>query len=425
MMHFAAASGHLREDMKEMGWNIDMTQEHDWDKMITNVNVHVKSLNWGYKKALIKAGVKIYPYLATLKDAHTIHLKNAKGEELTQTAKNILIAVGGRPSYLDVPGSREFCITSDDLFWVKKAPGKTMVIGAGYIAMECGGFMKGMGHDTYLMVRSTPLRNFDQDMIAKVVEDMTDHGINFVTKSVPTKFEKAEDGRIKVTWTNTDTKEECADYFDTVLQAIGRYADSVQLGLESAGVKHERGKIIVNKDNQTSTANIYAIGDVAQGSPELTPVAIKEGLYLVDRLFAGGSRYVNYEQIPTTIFTPLEYSCMGLTEERAIEKLGQENVEVYHSAFKPLEWNFLKTHKDNLCYCKLIVDKTKNEKIIGFHYVGPNAGEVLQGYAVAITAGLTKEDFDNTIGIHPTVAEELVTLSVKKSENPDAVKDGC
>lgn len=171
--------------------------------------------------------------------------------------------------------------------------------------------------------------------------------------------------------------------------------------------------------------NIYALGDVIQGAPELTPVAIKEGIYLIDRLYAGGNQYVNYDMIPTTIFTPLEYSCMGYSEEKAIEKLGQENIEVYHTAFKPLEWNFLKAHKDNLCYTKLIVDKTKNEKIVGFHFLGPNAGEVLQGYAVAIHNGITKEQFSDTLGIHPTVSEEIVGLTAKKSEQADATKEGC
>lgn len=425
MMHFAAATGHLRADMQEMGWDVSLEQTHDWGKMVTNVNTYVKSLNWGYKKALIKAGVKIFPMLATIKDAHTIHLTDNKGKEDVQTAKNILIAVGGRPTYLDVPGSKEYCISSDDLFWMKKAPGKTLVIGAGYIAMECGGFMNGMGHDTYIMVRSTPLRNFDQDMIKKVVEDMTDHGVHFIMQSSPTQFEKTEDGKIKCTWVNSETKEEFCDFFDTVLQAIGRYADTVQLGLDNVGIKHEGGKIVTDKDNKTTCDNIFAIGDVAKNNPELTPVAIREGLFLVDRLYSGGNKYLNYDHIPTTIFTPLEYSCMGLSEEKAFARLGEENVEVYHTAFKPLEWNFLKTRKDNLCYCKLIVDKTQNEKIIGFHYVGPNAGEVLQGYAVAITAGLTKQHFDDTLGIHPTVSEELVGLTVKKSENKEAVKDGC
>jgi thioredoxin reductase (NADPH) len=425
MMHFAASTGHLRADMQEMGWDLNLQQPHDWNKMLSNVNNYVKSLNWGYKKALIKAGVKIFPSLASLKDAHTIHLVDGKGKEDTQTARHILVAVGGRPTYLDVPGSKEYCISSDDLFWMKKPPGKTLVIGAGYIAMECGGFMNGMGHETALMVRSTPLRNFDQDMIKKVVEDMTEHGVNFIMQSNPTKFEKTEEGRIKCTWINSETKEECVDIFDTVLQAIGRYADTKQLGLDIAGVQHEHGKIVTDKDNKTTCENIFAIGDVAKGNPELTPVAIREGIYLVDRLYAGGNKYLNYDHIPTTIFTPLEYSCMGLSEEKAMAKLGEENVEVYHTAFKPLEWNFLKTHKDNRCYTKLIVDKTQDERIIGFHYVGPQAGEVLQGYAVAITAGLTKKHFDDTLGIHPTTSEEIVGLNVKKSENPEAVKEGC
>lgn len=425
LMHFVGLTGHLRADMKECGWDVDLTKGHDWTKMLTNVNNHVKSLNWGYKKALIKAGVKIFTKLASLEDAHTILLSDKEGEPTKETAKRILIAVGGRPTYLDVPGSRECCISSDDLFWMKNPPGKSLIIGAGYIAMECGGFTSGMGHDTFLMVRSTPLRNFDQDMVSKVVEDMTDDGVTFLMKCEPTKFEKTPEGKIRAHWANSETKETFTDTFDTVLQAIGRYADTKQLGLDKVGVKHEGGKIIVDKESKTTVQNIFAIGDVCKGSPELTPAAIREGLYLVDRLYNNGTQYMNYDQIPTTIFTPLEYSAMGLSEENAIKKLGKDNVEVYHTAFKPLEWNFLKSRKDNLCYTKLIVDKTKDEKVIGFHYVGPNAGEVLQGYAVAITAGLTKKAWDNTLGIHPTCSEEIVGLNIKKSEQAEVVKEGC
>lgn len=425
LMHFAALTGHLREDMKECGWDVDASKPHDWTKMLENVNNYIKGLNWGYKKALIKAGVKIFTKLASLENANTIVLDDGKGNTEKVTAKRILIAVGGRPTYLDVPGSREYCISSDDLFWMKNPPGKTLVIGAGYIAMECGGFTNGMGHETFLMVRSTPLRNFDQDMVKKVVEDMNDHGVTFLMKCEPIKFEKHANGKIQCTWRNSETKEEFSDFFDTVLQAIGRYADTKQLGLDNVGVKHEHGKIIVDKDLKTTVDNIYAIGDVCKGSPELTPVAIKEGLFLCDRLYANGNKRVNYDQIPTTIFTPLEYSAMGFSEEKAIEKLGKDNVEVYHTSFKPLEWNFLKSRKDNLCYVKLVVDKSKDEKIVGFHYAGPNAGEVLQGYAVAITAGLTKQAFDDTLGIHPTCSEEVVQLTIKKSEQAEVVKEGC
>lgn len=412
--------------MVECGWNIDANAGHDWNKMLQNVNNYIRALNWGYKKSLIKAGVKVFTKLARFEDAHTLILSDAKGVETKETAKRILIAVGGRPQYLDVPGSKECCISSDDLFWRTKPPGKTLVVGAGYIAMECSGFIRGMGHETSMMVRSTPLRNFDQDMIGRVVEVMTDLGINFLMKTAPTKFEKLDDGRVKVYWQQVETKEEFSDTFDTVLQAIGRHADTNQLNLDAVGVKYKDGKIVIDrKTMQTSAESIYAIGDVCVGSPELTPVAIREGTLLADRLYAGGTKSVNYDLIATTIFTPLEYASIGFSEERAIEKLGKENVEVYHTAFKPLEWNFLKSHKDSICYTKLIVDSSKNEKIVGFHFIGPNAGEVMQGYAVAVTAGLTKEAFDETIGIHPTCAEEVVGLKIKKSEQAVVVKDGC
>ena len=425
-MHFASLTGELRQDMVGCGWTVDMSIPHSWEMMLENVNNYIRSLNWGYKKSLIKAGVKVLTKLARFEDAHTLVLRDAKGVETKETAKRILIAVGGRPHYLDVPGSRECCISSDDLFWRPKAPGKTLVVGAGYIAMECGGFIRGMGHDVTIMVRSVPLRNFDQDMIAKVVEGMNDKGVTFLYNSSPKQFEKLDDGRVLVTWEDVKTKEEFSDTFDTVLQAIGRYADSQQLNLDAVGVKHQEGKILVHQETMMTTAEgIYAIGDVCKGSPELTPVAIREGQYLADRLFNNGTKKVNYDLIATTIFTPLEYACIGYSEEKAIEKLGKENVEVYHTAFKPLEWNFLKSHKDSLCYTKLIVDTSRDEKIIGFHFAGPNAGEVMQGYAVAITAGLTKEAFDETIGIHPTCAEEVVGLTIKKSEQAEVVKDGC
>ena len=426
LMHFASLSGEMRADMDECGWTVDLTIGHNWEKMLENVNNYIRSLNWGYKKSLIKNGVKTLSKLARFEDAHTLILRDAKGVETKETAKRVLIAVGGRPNYLDVPGSKECCISSDDLFWRQKAPGKTLVIGAGYIAMECGGFIKGMGHEVSIMVRSVPLRNFDQDMIAKVVEAMTDQGIKFLYNSSPKSFEKLDDGRVKVIWEDVKTKEEFSDTFDTVLQAIGRYADTQQLNLDAVGVKHQDGKILVSQDTMmTTTEGIYAIGDVCKGSPELTPVAIREGIYLADRIYNNGTKTVNYDLIATTIFTPLEYACIGLSEEKAIEKFGNENVEVYHTVFKPVEWNFLKTHKTSLCYIKIVVDMSKDEKIIGFHYAGPNAGEVMQGYAVAITAGLNKAAFDETISIHPTNAEEVLGLTIKKSEQAVVIKEGC
>lgn len=425
LLHFAALSGSMKRDMVEAGWEIDSNAKHSWAKMIENVNNHVKSLNWGYKKMLKESNIKLFPRLARLVDAHTIELDDGKGSKIQETADKIVIAVGGRPTYLDVPGSRQYCISSDDLFWLKEAPKKTLIIGAGYIAMECAGFLHALGNHTSLMVRSTPLRNFDQDMVKKVVEAMQQEGITFINNATPTKFEKSPDSdtQIRVFW-NQDGEEKFEDY-DTVMQAIGRYADTKQMNLETVGVQHKEGKIIV-KDSQTSVENIYAIGDVCYGSPELTPVAIREAELLVERLYEGGTESLDPTHIATTIFTPLEYACIGNSEEAARQRFGATAVEVYHMSFKPLEWNFLKWDRpDSLCYAKLIVNEHDSDRVVGLHFVGPNAGEVMQGYAVAITAGLTYKAFKKTISIHPTVSEEIVQLSVKKSVQPNVVKKGC
>ena len=170
--------------------------------------------------------------------------------------------------------------------------------------------------------------------------------------------------------------------------------------------------------------NIHAVGDINEGGLELTPVAIKEGAYLADGLFTNSWKKINYDVVQTTVFTPLEYSFSGLTEEKAIEKYTKENIEVYHSSFKPLEWNLTYDHPSNACYAKIVVLK-KERTVLGIHYLGPNAGEVMQGFAVCVRLGLSYEDIRETIGIHPTTAEELVTFDFTKEQNPDAAKEGC
>ena len=261
------------------GLPVDPKGAHDWGKMVLNVNKHIKSLNWGYKSELISLKVKYYNFYATLQDAHTIHLDNGKTQE-TVTADKIIIAVGGRPSYPNIPGDKEFGITSDDIFSMKKAPGKTLVVGASYVALECAGFLNAFGYDTTVMVRSILLRGFDQDMAERIGSYMENHKVKFIRGTVPKKLEKPNpDGRILVHY-SLDGKDEVEEY-DTVMFAVGRYALTEGIGLDKAGVKVEpNGKIMVNEFEQTNVENIYAIGDVIYGKLELTPVAIKAGKLL-------------------------------------------------------------------------------------------------------------------------------------------------
>lgn len=264
LMHYAGILAEYRHDQKLAGIPTADTPDHKWETMVQSVQKHIKSLNWGYKADLIKLKIKYYNFYATFKDAHTIHLDNGKTQE-TVTADKIIIAVGGRPQYPGIPGDREFGITSDDIFSLKKSPGRTLVIGASYIALECSGFLTSLGYDTTVMVRSILLRGFDQDMANRIGSYMENHGTKFIKGAVPVKLEKPDpNGKIIVTYqqgTNTLTDE-----FDTVLFAIGRYALTKELNLDNAGVKAEgNGKLIVSDTEATNIPNIFAIGDVIYG----------------------------------------------------------------------------------------------------------------------------------------------------------------
>lgn len=352
-------------------------------------------------------------------------LTDRAGKEETVTARNIVLATGGRPVYPDIPGAKECCITSDDIFSLPTAPGKTLLCGASYISLECAGFLHGLGYDTTIMVRSIYLRGFDQQMANKVGDYMEESGIKILKKYTLVKFEKLGDGTIRVSYKNPEGKIE-SEVYDTVVLAVGRKPIIEDVHVENAGVKlHEKSGFVLTDDyDRTNVDNIYCIGDLAEGRPELTPVAIQAGRYLAKRLFAGSLKKCDYQNVATTIFTPLEYGACGLSEEDAIQKYGEDNIEIYHSNFTPLEATV--PHRlDNGCYVKLICNKLDKERVIGMHIIGPSAGEVIQGYALAFKTGATKEHFDELIGIHPTNAEVFTTLDKTKRSGTDPSVTGC
>ena len=301
-------------------------------------------------------------------------------------------------------------------------------MGASYIALECAGFLAGLGLEVTVMVRSVLLRDFDQQMALKVGEYMEQHGVNFVMECVPTGLEQLEPGSpgmVQVTGKYKDGKAS-TDEFNTVVFAIGRDACTASIGLDKIGVKLNPtdGKVLHAVDEQTSLPHVYAVGDVLADKPELTPVAVQAGRLLARRLCGVSTDLTDYENVCTTVFTPLEYGCCGLAEEEAIERYGAENVEVYHSNFWPLEWT-LAHRPENACYCKLVCVKSLNERVVGFHYLGPNAGEVTQGYGLGIRLGATKAHFDDLVGIHPTTAETFTTMEITKASGEDPAAKGC
>jgi len=316
---------------------------------------------------------------------------------------------------------------SDDLFSLQDPPGKTLIVGASYVALECAGFLTSFGFDTTVMVRSILLRGFDQQMAENIGAYMAKHGTKFIRPCVPASVEKLESGKLKVTYSHNGVSE--SDEFDTVMLAIGREPETRKIGLDKAGVTLNSAGKIPTTHERTNVPHIYAIGDVILDVPsklglELTPVAIKAGVLLAKRLYGGSTIPMNYKFVPTTIFTPLEYGAIGFSEEDAVAKFGADNVEVYHTFYKPLEWTVAE-REDNTCYLKVVCNKADNERVIGYHVLGPNAGEVTQGFGVAIRCGATKQDFDLTVGIHPTCGEEATTMNVTKSSGESAEKTGC
>ncbi|XP_019370888.1 PREDICTED: thioredoxin reductase 1, cytoplasmic isoform X1 [Gavialis gangeticus] len=430
LMHQAALLGQALKDSRKFGWQFtEEAVKHSWETMTEAVQNYIGSLNWGYRVALRDNKVTYENAYGEFVGPHTIKATNTKGKEKLYTAEKFIIATGERPRYLNIPGDKEYCISSDDLFSLPHCPGKTLVVGASYVALECAGFLAGIGLDVTVMVRSILLRGFDQEMANKIGEHMEEHGIKFIKQFVPTKVEQIEEGtpgKLKVIAKSTTGSQTIEGEYNTVLLAVGRDACTRKIGLDKVGVKINKisGKIPANDEEQTNVPYIYAIGDVLEDKLELTPVAIQAGRLLTQRLYAGATLKCDYVNVPTTVFTPMEYGACGFSEEKAMEKFGENNIEVYHSFFWPLEWT-VPGRDNNKCYAKIICNIQDNKRVIGFHVLGPNAGEVTQGFAAAIKCGLTKEQLDSTIGIHPVCAEIFTTLSVTKRSGGNIVQSGC
>ncbi|XP_065316171.1 thioredoxin reductase 1, cytoplasmic-like [Gordionus sp. m RMFG-2023] len=388
----------------------------DWNKMVQAIQNYVQGLNFKYKSALRSSKVTYFNAYAKFVDDHTIEAKDKKGKITRLTSANFIIATGLRPSYLEIPGAKEYCITSDDLFSLPYPPGKTLCVGASYISLECAGFLHGIGYPVTIMVRSILLRGFDRGMADVIGGHMEREGINFIKQAIPTKIVKLKEGNpglYKVHYVKDDGTEGY-EMFNTILLAIGRIAKTQDLNLHSIGVKinPKTRKILTSSSDQSSVPHIYSIGDNTEGRPELTPVAVQAGILLAKRLFAPSNfkTLCEYETVPTTVFTPIEYGACGLSQEEATEKFGLHDVEVYIKKFRPLEWDISKIEKNHIALYKIIAIKSLQNKVVGFHFCGPDAGEVTQGFGVAIKTGKgTLADFKRIIEMN--VPESQIYLN--------------
>ncbi len=380
------------------GWYVK-PGSFDWHQMITDVNNEVKRLNSIYQRMVDNAEVKIFPVHAKLLDGHTLEVGDQK-----VTAERILIAVGGQPVKPDIPGI-EHAITSDGMFEMSEQPKRMVILGGGYIGCEFACVMNGLGTEVTQVIRKEQILNgFDKDVRNELHEALVKHGIKILTNSEILGIEKTSDG---VTVTISDGKEQQVIVADAVsLAATGRRPKLENLGLENTAVETHKGAIAADKYSQTAEPSIYAIGDCTDRI-NLTPVAINEGRALADTLYGGKSRIMSYEAVPSAVFTTPEAASVGITEGEAIEQYGEDNIHVFRSRFRSMYYTL--PNKDEKTLMKLIVH-TESDKVLGAHMVGDSAAEIIQGVAIALKMGATKADFDATVGIHPSSAEEFVTM---------------
>lgn len=398
-------ASHFAEDFEDaagFGWDVG-ERSHQWARLIANKNTEIERLNSIYERLIKGAGATLYDKRATLRDAHTIELRepgDPDGEPEVVTADKILVAVGGWPWVPTFPGS-DLVITSNEAFYLEDLPKRVMVVGGGYIAVEFAGIFNGLGAEvTQLYRRDLFLRGFDHDIRMCLAEELPKKGIDLRFNSDVASITKQDDGSLIVDLKDGETIET-----DLVLYATGRVPKTDGLGLANAGVEtRDDGAIEVDEDWKTNVDNIYAIGDVTDRI-QLTPVAIAEGHALADMLFNPSGRTVHYDDVPTAVFSQPPVGTVGCTEHEARAKYGE--VAIYRSMFKPMKHTL--SDRDERTMMKLIVDKA-SDRVVGLHMVGPDAGEITQGFGVALRAGATKADFDATIGIHPTAAEEFVTM---------------
>jgi len=367
-------------------------------------------LNGIYEKNLGNDHVEFVHGRATLLDKHTIQTTLDDGTKETVKAKKILIAVGGHPNIpKDIPGA-ELGITSDGFFDIDTQPKKAALVGAGYIAIEMAGMFHSLGTETHLFIRhDTFLRTFDPMVQEKVTAEYERQGITIHKNSKQTKIEDLGNGFKRVHY--EDDKGKGTVDVDCLLWAIGRSPEIEDLGLDKAGVElDDKGHIKVDDYQNTNVDNIFALGDVCDKGYELTPVAIAAGRRLSERLFNGKTDYkLDYSNIPSVVFAHPEVGTIGLSEPDARKKHGDDNIKVYTSNFTAMYYSMMDAdHKGPTAY--KIVCAGKEEKIVGLHIMGLGSAEMLQGFGVAIKMGATKADFDSCVAIHPTSAEELVTM---------------
>ena len=396
IMYHAADVAHALVDAADYGFTIGGT-EHDWATLKSRRDAYVERLRGIYRENLDKSGASFFPARASLAGAGRVKIGGD-----THAARHVVIATGGRPLVPDLPGA-EHGLTSDGFFELDRLPARTAIVGSGYVAAELSGVFAALGSRVTLAIRyDHVLRSFDRMLSTRLMAAMQADGIEIVTYAMPTALEATPDGRLLRLAGGA-----ALGPFDAVIWAVGRVPNIDGLGLREAGIQvGEEGEVATDLRQDTNVEGIHAIGDVT-GRSELTPVAIAAGRRLADRLFGNEpARHLDYHLVPTVVFSHPPIGTVGLSEEAARAAFG-DDIEVFRHDFMPLYHGI--TQRRRRAEVKLVC-AGRERRIVGLHAIGMGADELLQGFAVALRLGATKRDFDDTVAIHPTSAEELVTL---------------
>ncbi|PHH86071.1 hypothetical protein CDD83_10792 [Cordyceps sp. RAO-2017] len=409
----AAAIAETIHDAKAYGFSLKETAPFDWTTFKTKRDAYVKRLNGIYERNLGNDKVEYLHGWGRLLSRNQAEVKLDDGSKVVVNAKKILIAVGGRPNPPpSIPGA-ELGINSDGFFDIERQPKRVAIVGAGYIAVEFAGMFNALGTETHLFIRHDSfLRNFDPMIQEAVTAEYERLGVRLHRRSNASRVERAADGSLTVSYRDGDGREASVAGVDHLIWATGRVPETRGIGLEEAGVKlDERGYVVVDEFQNSSVDNIYALGDVA-GRVELTPVAIAAGRKLAHRLF-GPAQFaqarLDYANVPSVVFAHPEVGSIGLTEPQAVERHGRDQVRTYTTAFTAMYYAMMDPDRKGPTRYKLVV-AGPDERVVGLHIMGVGSAEMLQGFGVAVKMGATKADFDSCVAIHPTSAEELVTL---------------
>jgi glutathione reductase (NADPH) len=387
------------EDARGFGWAVG-DRTFDWGRLIANKDREIDRLNRVYRGLLEDSGATIVEGRARLIDRHTVAVDGNR-----YTAETILVASGGRPKLADIPGE-EYGISSDDVFYLAKQPRRIVIVGGGYIAVEFAGIFNELGSEVQLLYRGPLfLRGFDDDVRTTLAAEMSKRGVTLRFDTHPTRIMRRDDELVVDLPDNTNIEA------DAVLCGTGRVPNTRDLGLDQVGVElDDRGAVVVDEFSESSIPGIYAVGDCTDRRA-LTPVALAEAMAFVETVFKSNPTSVSYSNIPSAVFSQPSVGTVGLTESEA--RRDGYKVQIFRSTFRPMMHTL--SDRDERTMMKLVVDRT-SDRVLGVHMVGPDAGEIIQGMAIALTCGATKAQFDETIGIHPTAAEEFVTMRTPADE---------